>query len=376
MAYFAPAIGRDDAEDAAQLALLSLVRALPGIEAARAVGYVVTAAQHRLGKSYRRRARAARRPVPDRLAPRTPPLIGWAMTPAARARLAILATAFLFSTGGAAIKATAFGSWQVASLRSGVAAAVLWLLVPAARRLPRGRALRTTVGVAFCYAATLILFVLANKLTTAANTIFLQATAPLYILLLGPLWLHEPIRRRDLGFMAAVAGGMALFFVGRQPAFATAPDPVRGNLLATLSGLSYALMLVGLRWLGKGTGHPAAAVALGNLFAFLIALPFALPLTPHPARDWAVILYLGTLQIGLAYTLLARAIPHLPALEVSLLLFLEPALNPLLAWLVHGEYPGPFALAGGIVIIGATGLKVWQDGKQARAAPPERAVLP
>ncbi len=229
--------------------------------------------------------------------------------------------------------------------------------------------------MALSYAATLILFVLANKLTTAANTIFLQATAPLYILLLGPRWLGEPIRRRDVAFLAAVAGGMALFFVGRQPVFATAPDPVRGNLLATLSGLSYALMLMGLRWLGKGAGHPAAAVALGNLLAFLIALPFALPLASHGGRDWAVILYLGTLQIGLAYALLTRAIPHLPALEVSLLLFLEPALNPLLAWLVHGEYPGRFALLGGATIIGATILKTWWDGR-ARGAGEERAALP
>jgi drug/metabolite transporter (DMT)-like permease len=298
------------------------------------------------------------------------------MTPVSRARLEILATALLFSTGGAAIKATAFGSWQVASLRSGVAAVAVWLLVPAARRLPRGRALCITAWVALGYAATLILFVLANKLTTAANTIFLQATAPLYILLLGPLWLHEPIRRHDLAFMAAIAGGMALCVAGRQPAFATAPDPVRGNLLAALSGLTYALMLVGLRWLGKGTGHAAPAVALGNLFAFLIALPFALPLTPHSTADWAVIFYLGTLQIGLAYALLVRAIPHLPALEVSLLLFLEPALNPILAWLVHGEYPGRFALAGGLVIIGATGVKAWHDRKPTRTAPPEPAVLP
>ncbi len=292
------------------------------------------------------------------------------MTPASRARLEVLATALLFSTGGAAIKAASFGSWQVASFRSGVAAAAVWLLVPAARRLPRGRGVLLAAGVALCYAATLILFVLANKATTAANTIFLQATAPLYILLLGPLWLHEPIRRRDLLAMAAVAGGTALFFVGRQPAFATAPHPLRGNLLAALSGLTYALMLMGLRWLGKGAGVPAAAVALGNLFAFLLALPLALPLATHSAMDWAVIVYLGVFQIGLAYALLTRAIPHLPALEVSLLLYLEPALNPLLAWLVHGEYPGRLALAGGAMIIGATGLKAWWD---ARAQAPWRA---
>jgi drug/metabolite transporter, DME family len=178
------------------------------------------------------------------------------------------------------------------------------------------------------------------------------------------LLLHERITRKDLGFMAAVAGGMALFFVGRQQTFATAPDPVRGNLLAALSGLTYAAMLLGLRWMGTRGGAPASAVALGNLLTLLFAIPLMFPIGTHGAVDWAVILYLGIFQIGLAYSLLTRAIPHLPALEVSLLLFLEPALNPLLAWAVHGEYPGPWALVGGAVIMAATGYKAWADSRQ------------
>jgi drug/metabolite transporter (DMT)-like permease len=284
-----------------------------------------------------------------------------------RARLEILFVALLFSTGGAAIKAAQFTSWQVAGLRSGVAAIAVWLLMPAARHLRRG-SVAITLGTALAYAATLTLFVLANKLTTAANTIFLQSTAPLYILLLGPLLLREHMVRRDLFFMVAVAAGMALFFVGRQETFATAPDPVRGNVLALLSGITYALMLLGLRWMGTRGGSPAAAVALGNLLALLLALPRALPLGAHGAGDWAVILYLGIFQIGLAYALLTRAIPHVPALETSLLLFLEPALNPLFAWAVHGEYPGPWALTGGVLIMGATGVKTWFDSRSTPAS--------
>ncbi|HSB54241.1 MAG TPA: EamA family transporter, partial [Gemmatimonadales bacterium] len=123
-----------------------------------------------------------------------------------RARLELLITAFLFSTGGAAIKSAHFTSWQVAGLRSGVAAIAVLLFLPASRRIARGTG-SITVMVAVAYAATLILFVLANKLTTAANTIFLQSTAPLYILLLSPMLLKEHIHRRDLGFMAAIALG-------------------------------------------------------------------------------------------------------------------------------------------------------------------------
>jgi drug/metabolite transporter (DMT)-like permease len=280
-----------------------------------------------------------------------------------RARLEILFVALLFSTGGAAIKAAEFTSWQVAGLRSGIAALAIWLLIPSARQFSR-RTLGITLLVSLAYAATLILFVLANKLTTAANTIFLQDTAPLYIVLLGPMLLREHIHRRDLGFMAAVAAGMALFFVGQQQTFATAPDPVRGNILAACSGLSYALMLMGLRWMGTRGGAPASAVGLGNGIAFLLALPLMLPLGRHDAGDWLVITYLGVVQIGLAYALLTRAIPHVPALETSLLLFIEPALNPLFAWVVHGEYPGQWALLGGVIIIGATVWKAWADGRR------------
>lgn len=285
------------------------------------------------------------------------------MNPRTKARLELLVTACLFSTGGAAIKAAAFSSWQVAGLRSGVAAIAVFALLPASRRIQRATA-GVTVLVALAYAATLVLFVLANKLTTAANTIFLQSTAPLYILLLSPLLLKEHIHRRDLWFMGAVALGMALFFIGRQNSFATAPDPVRGNLLAVFSGITYAAMLMGLRWMGTRGGSPATAAAIGNVFAFLAAAPVMFPLGSHGPTDWLVILYLGIFQIGLAYALLSRAIPHVPALEASLLLFLEPALSPLWAWVVHGEYPGPWALLGGALIMGAMGFKSWMDARR------------
>jgi drug/metabolite transporter, DME family len=285
------------------------------------------------------------------------------MHPRTKARLELLVTACLFSTGGAAIKAAAFTSWQVAGLRSGVAAIAVFALLPASRRIQRGTA-GTTLLVALAYAATLVLFVLANKLTTAASTIFLQSTAPLYILLLSPVLLKEHSHRRDLWFMGAIALGMTLFFIGRQNSFATAPDPVRGNLLAVFSGITYAAMLMGLRWMGTRGGSPATAAAIGNVFAFLAAAPVMFPLGSHGATDWLVILYLGIFQIGLAYSLLSRAIPHVPALEASLLLFLEPALSPLWAWVVHGEYPGPWALLGGALILGAMGFKSWMDARR------------
>lgn len=269
-------------------------------------------------------------------------------------RLQVLAAAVLFSTGGAAIKAADFTSWQVAGFRSGVAAVALWLFLPSARRLaPLGR----NVMVAVAYAATLTLFVIANKLTTSANAIFLQSTAPLYVLLLSTWLLRERLRRSDLLFGLVVAAGMTVLLLGEQRQFATAPEPVAGNIAALASGVAYACLLVGLRWIGKAGGSSMPAAALGNLFAFLAALPMALPIGHHGAADWAIIGYLGVFQIGASYLLLARAMPHVPAVEGSLLLLLEAALNPIWAWMVHGEDLGTSSLVGGGLILAATVLR-------------------
>ena len=283
------------------------------------------------------------------------------MLPRSAARVQLLAAALLFSTGGAAIKAADFGGWHIASFRSGIAALALWLMTPAARKGWSWQA--ALVGVA--YAGCLILFVLANRLTTAANTIFLQSTAPLYMLVLAPWLLQERVRREDLGFMLAVGAGLALFFVGVEQPAASAPDPERGNLLALGSGFCWALAVCGLRWLtaGEGRGSPQAAVVSGNLTAFLVCLPKALPVGSHSVGDWAIIGYLGIFQIALAYVFVTSAIRHIPALEASVILLLEPVLNPVWAWLVQRETPGVWALLGGAIILGATTYKSWLENR-------------
>ena len=278
------------------------------------------------------------------------------------ARLQLVAAAVLFSTGGAAIKAAAFSAWQVTCLRSGIAAVAIWLI---AREARAGWGRRVPL-VAVAYASTLTLFVLANRLTTSANTIFLQSTAPLYLALLGPWLLHEPTRRQDLALMGAVAVGLALFFLGTDLPAVTAPDPTRGNVLALASGLFWALTICGLRWMGSDGGAGGSAIAaavLGNVIASGVALPFALPFGSHPAADWALVGYLGVFQIALAYVFVTRGLRAIPALEASLILLVEPVLNPVWAWIFHGERPGPWALVGGAVILGSTTLKGWADAR-------------
>lgn len=277
-------------------------------------------------------------------------------------------TAVLFSTGGVVIKATSFTGWQVAGLRCGVAAVAVLTLLPVSRR---GWNHRTWL-VGGAYAGALICYAVANKLTTAASTIFLFSSSPLYILFLGPLFLQEPLRRRDVLFVLVFAMGLGLVFLDTPPATATAPEPLKGNVLAALGGLFFAFIVMGLRWMSRtshtGEASATSALAAGNLLGFAICLPFMWPLAPTTRLDWALVGYLGVLQIGLAYFLMIAALRRLPALEVSLLILIEPVLNPIWTWWIHGERPGPMTLAGGAVILLATAAMISTAAWRARAS--------
>jgi drug/metabolite transporter (DMT)-like permease len=271
----------------------------------------------------------------------------------------VLAAAILFSTGGAAIKTVTLSGLQVASIRSGIAAAALmfWL---------RGRVHRSpkVVAVGLIYSTTLVLFVTATKLTTAANAIFLQSTAPLYIAVLAPLLLGERFRARDLALLGAAGAGLLLCVSGGSTTTTTAPDPATGNLLGVLCSLSWALTLLGLRWVELNQrGSSMSAVVTGNVIAFLIGVPLLIPVPTVSAMDAAALLYLGIVQVALAYVLLTGAVGRLPTLHISLLLLIEPVLNPLWTWIVWGENPGAATLAGGALIITAAGMQVAWDAR-------------
>jgi DME family drug/metabolite transporter len=202
----------------------------------------------------------------------------------------------------------------------------------------------------------MILFVIANKLTTSANAIFLQSTAPLYLLLLGPFVLREPVRKIDLAVIATVAAGTIFLLMGSQAAGSTSPDPHLGNLLALGAGAAWALTITGFRWIGKrshDTNATAAIVIAGNLVAFVACLPMAIPVETSRVADVWVLLYLGVFQISVAYVFLTRALHEVSGLEAATLLLVEPVFNPVWTWIVQGERPGVTVLTGGFLIIGA-----------------------
>jgi drug/metabolite transporter (DMT)-like permease len=166
--------------------------------------------------------------------------------------------------------------------------------------------------------------------------------------------------------MGCLAAGLLMVFAGEQPIAATAPNPLLGNAVAAGSGVSWALTIIGLRWAGKSPlpNLVPAALVFGNLLAFAVALPGALPVAGASTVDWAIIAYLGACQVGLGYLFLSAGVRHVGALEVSLILLLEPALNPVWAWLIHGEAPGAWPLAGGAAILIATTVRTALDARR------------
>jgi len=280
-------------------------------------------------------------------------------------RSKIIAAAVLFSTGGAAIKWCSFGGWQLAAFRATIAMLTIVVLLPEARR---GWSWRTVL-VGFAYAATTLLYVQANKHTTAASAIFLQSTSPLFILLLAPVLLGEHATRRDIAQIAVMAVGMALFLLGMDRPSATAPNPALGNALAAICAVTWAFTVMGYRWLAARGSSVAAAAVSGNITAATIAWIMAQPLTSGRPADWAVVVFLGVCQLGIPYLFLSRAVPRVRALEVGLFLLIEPVLNPIWAWLVHGETPGLATIAGGVLILGSTAVRMLIDST-VRDAPP------
>jgi drug/metabolite transporter (DMT)-like permease len=272
-------------------------------------------------------------------------------------RLQVLIAAVLFSTAGMVVKATTLTSWQVAGFRSAVAAVFL-LLVARIHLRPTWR----TLGVGLIIAVTFISFIVANKLTTSAHAVFLQAAAPLYLVLLGPWLLDERMHTSDVPFLLVVGLGLVLLFTGSVAPSTTAPNPLLGNVIATASGVTWALVLVGVRRISREDGLRGAMTATfyGNVLAFLLCAPLAFPVVGARPVDWLVIGYLGCFQPALSYVLLTRGIGKLPALEASLLLLLEPALNPLWTFLVHGETPGLVGSLGGGLVLVATTARAWR----------------
>jgi drug/metabolite transporter (DMT)-like permease len=285
-----------------------------------------------------------------------------------RAIVLLVLTSLLWSTSGLFIKLL---HWQPVSIFSarGLVASVVFLI------WLRGVRLRITPSLAAGaagYMGAQFLFILSTRLTTAANAIFLQYTAPIYVLLFGFWFLRERPVRIDWITMVVIFAGMLLFF-GEDLAL----EGFYGNLAGILGGVALGVLFVAAR--AQKDSHPAQIFLIGSCLGGMIGLPALLQET-WSLTDAAIIVYLGLLQTGLASALYSIAIRHIPALESNLILMLEPVLNPLWVFLVIGESPHPLALLGGAVVLGAIAARAIAgarrtdllQGAPASIIPPEK----
>lgn len=270
-----------------------------------------------------------------------------------RAVLFLVLTAFLWSSSGLLIKAISWQPLAILGGRSIVAGIVVLLYL---RRVDL-RFTRWQVVGALSYVGTQLTFITATKLTTAANAIFLQYTAPVYVLLLGWWLLRERPRRADWIAMGVIFAGL-LLFLGDDLTL----QGMQGNLLAIVSGMLLATMTLTTR--GEKRGTPAGIFLLGCFIGALIGLPALLSET-FSLPNLGMIAYLGVFQMGLALIFYSIAIRHVQALEASLILTLEPILNPVWVFLIIGETPGPLALVGAALVVVAVAARAWVSAKRA-----------
>jgi drug/metabolite transporter (DMT)-like permease len=249
--------------------------------------------------------------------------------------------AVLWSTGGLLIKWMAWPALAIAGIRSAIAAVVL-LLALREWRSPWSWWLGSG---ALAGAVSMLGFVIATKLTAAANAIFLVYTAPLYVALLSAWVLREPLRRGDWLTLFVVLLGMGCFCVEQLTL-----EGWVGNLCALGSGLATAWLVVCLR--KHAATSPLTILFLANVLVAVAGIPFMFAATSDPV-SWGVVLVAGVVQLGVPTVLYGKAIPHVRAIEASLIPVIEPVLNPLWVLLLVGEVPSGWALLGGAIVVGA-----------------------
>ncbi|MCX6548719.1 MAG: EamA family transporter [Acidobacteria bacterium] len=279
----------------------------------------------------------------------------------------VAAAALLWSSSGLFIKVLPLGPLQIAGARSLVAALVIAAAVHWRGGKPFPRPTGLDLACAAAYAAMLILFVAATKLTTAANAIFLQFSAPVYLVFLEPWATRRALQGRDLVAVLLCMGAMACFFGGRLEA-----GTLEGNVLGVLSGVMLAVFTLTLK-LGRArhaNADPITAIILGNLLVAGFCAPWALPDFHPTLGQGAALLYLGVFQIGLAYLLFNAGMRHLSATAAVVTGTLEAVLNPVWVFIGMGERPSPWALVGGFLILGTIAWYTLVQGPKRRPALP------
>lgn len=259
-----------------------------------------------------------------------------------RGILCVFFSAVLYSIGGLCMK---FIPWNGISINGG--RNIIALMVIGAYLLFTKHPLRMNRSIALgavCVSGTNILFCMANKMTTSANAIVLQFTAPIFVLLLSMAFWKKKPKKLDIITCAVVLAGVVCFFMD-----ALELGGMLGNVLALISGLTYAGVFLLNEMPG---GDPICSVFWGDILSVLTGLPFLLQETAFTTTAITSLIILGAFQVGLAYILICIGLKTTPPVTASLISGIEPVLNPILVAVFYHEYIGPMAFAGAIIVIG------------------------
>ena len=261
---------------------------------------------------------------------------------AAKGALFVFLSAVFFSIGGLFMKLIPWNGLAINSARN-----VFSVLVLAAFfRIRRHKLVinRTVLIGALAIVGTNILYSLANKLTTAGNTIILQFTAPIWVMVFSSLLLKKKPGRLDLVAAAFVFAGVICFFVD-----SLSSGHLTGDLLALLSGIFYAGVFM---MNAREDSDSLSSVLIGMVLNVLTGLPFLIREQPFSAGMdvWGPVLILGIFQLGLAYVFLTEGLVITPPVTASLISGIEPVLNPLLVAVFYGEMLTPLSLVGAAIV--------------------------
>ncbi|MBK7230460.1 MAG: EamA family transporter [Ignavibacteriales bacterium] len=256
--------------------------------------------------------------------------------------LAVFLTAILWSSGGLFIKLISLDSMELSFFRCAIAAVVFAIMFR--KRILKLNSLALLNS--FAYAAVLILFVIATKTTTAANAIFLQSTAPIYVLIFEPLLTKTKWERINIITIVVCFLGMILFFMGDLT-----PGDIKGNIAALLAGVAFAAFFLGMKKNEPQYGE--SSIFYGNVIVALICIPFITEMNSISLQDFAMVSFLGVFQIAFAYALFSYGLKRIIAVEASIISMFEPVLNPIWVFIGYGEVPSFYAIIGGIIIMTA-----------------------
>jgi drug/metabolite transporter (DMT)-like permease len=275
----------------------------------------------------------------------------------------LLLTGLLWSIGGVFIKANDANPFVISSVR-GLVAAIVFLIALKGR--PKMTWSKPQILGALAYSGVLTTFVLATKLTSAANAILLEYTSPIFVAILAWLILRERLRGYDILAIAGVVVGMWLLMSNNLSG-----GHMAGNVIGVGTGVCYAIFVICLR-LQKDVS-PYETVFLGNIFTFLIGVPFFFLAPPAPASLLPVV-FLGVFQIAIPYLLLTYASKNAKALDITLFTILEPLLNPVWVFLYTGENPGIRTVLGGAVLLAVVILKAVFALRQTPTPPQDKGT--